>query len=97
MRLLLEYPFLLPSCQVDKGAIKFVIGGANIMCPGITSPGGVLPQVGKNSTIAIKCEGKENPLAIGYTVMTADEMKTVNKGIGIEMITYIGDEIWLVK
>jgi PUA domain protein len=28
--------------QVDRGAIKFVLSGANIMCPGLTSPGGVL-------------------------------------------------------
>ena len=28
--------------QVDRGAIKFVLSGANIMCPGLTSPGGAL-------------------------------------------------------
>jgi len=28
--------------QVDRGAIKFVLSGANIMSPGLTSPGGVL-------------------------------------------------------
>ena len=25
--------------QVDRGAIRFVLKGANIMCPGLTSPG----------------------------------------------------------
>ena len=29
----------MPIMQVDKGAIKFVLSGANIMCPGFTSPG----------------------------------------------------------
>ena len=28
--------------QVDRGAIKFVLSGANIMCPGLTSPGGLM-------------------------------------------------------
>lgn len=28
--------------QVDRGAIKFVLSGANIMCPGLTSPGGAM-------------------------------------------------------
>lgn len=28
--------------RVDRGAIKFVLSGANIMCSGLTSPGGVL-------------------------------------------------------
>ena len=35
---------MMKSVQVDKGAIKFVLGGANIMCRGITSPGGRLPD-----------------------------------------------------
>lgn len=37
-------PDMMKSVQVDKGAIKFVLGGANIMCRGITSPGGRLPD-----------------------------------------------------
>ena len=39
-------PTLLPIMRVDKGAIKFVLQGANIMCPGLTSPGGSLAEVG---------------------------------------------------
>lgn len=35
-------PFILPKVQVDTGAIKFVLQGANIMCPGMTSKGGRL-------------------------------------------------------
>jgi PUA domain protein len=31
---------MLPIVQVDRGAIKFILGGANIMCPGLTSAGG---------------------------------------------------------
>ena len=31
--------------QVDKGAIKFVLSGAHIMCPGLTSPGAALPDI----------------------------------------------------
>lgn len=29
--------------QVDKGAIKFILSGANIMCRGFTSAGGLIP------------------------------------------------------
>lgn len=39
LRLLHQYPDLLPKLQVDRGAIRFVLSGANIMCPGLTSPG----------------------------------------------------------
>ncbi|CAE7244316.1 mcts1, partial [Symbiodinium microadriaticum] len=40
LRLLHKYPSMMPKMQVDKGAIKFVLRGASIMCPGLTSPGG---------------------------------------------------------
>jgi len=38
-------PFLLPHMQVDKGAIKFILSGANVMCPGLTSPGARMTDV----------------------------------------------------
>jgi malignant T-cell-amplified sequence len=38
---------MMSRMQVDKGAIRFVLSGANVMCPGFTSPGGSLPtQIG---------------------------------------------------
>jgi PUA domain protein len=44
-------PFLLPHQQVDKGAIKFILSGANIMCPGLTSPGAKLIEADKDAII----------------------------------------------
>lgn len=44
-------PFLLPHMQVDKGAIGFVLSGANIMCPGLTSPGARMTKVDKDSIV----------------------------------------------
>ena len=37
-------PDILPKLQVDRGAIEFVLKGANIMCPGLTSKGGRLVE-----------------------------------------------------
>ncbi len=44
-------PFMLPRMQVDKGAIKFVLSGANIMCPGLTSPGAKMTRVPKGTVV----------------------------------------------
>ncbi len=44
-------PFILPHQQVDKGAIKFVLSGANIMCPGLTSPGAKLYPAGVDTVV----------------------------------------------
>ena len=66
---------MMKSVQVDKGAIKFVLSGANIMCRGLTSPGGRLPEgLEAGEPVAIFAEGKENPLAVGELAMSSDEM-----------------------
>ena len=64
----------MPSCQVDKGAIKFVLGGANIMCPGMTSPGGKIPEIEKGKTVKIMAEDKIHPIGIGFSVLNPNEM-----------------------
>lgn len=46
-------PFFLPMQQVDKGAIRFVLSGANIMCPGLTSPGAKMTEVPKGTVVVI--------------------------------------------
>ncbi len=42
LRILHQYPDMMPKLRADKGAIKFVLSGANIMCPGLTSPGATM-------------------------------------------------------
>jgi predicted RNA-binding protein (TIGR00451 family) len=42
LRILHQYPHMMPKLRTDKGAIKFVLSGANIMCPGLTSPGATI-------------------------------------------------------
>ncbi|VEN45627.1 unnamed protein product, partial [Callosobruchus maculatus] len=51
LRLFHKYPFFLPMQQVDKGAIRFVLSGANIMCPGLTSPGAKMTVVPKDTIV----------------------------------------------
>ena len=38
-----QYPTLFPRIRIDRGAIRFVLSGAALMAPGLTSPGGRLP------------------------------------------------------
>ncbi|KAJ4831340.1 hypothetical protein Tsubulata_033240 [Turnera subulata] len=75
LRLLHQYPNIMKKLQVDRGAIKFVLAGANIMCPGLTSPGGVLDEeVDAETPVAIMAEGKQHALAIGFTKMSAKDI-----------------------
>lgn len=97
LRLLHKYPFICPWEQVDKGAIRFVLGGANIMCPGLTSPGAKMTSVPKGTVVAVVAEGKQHALAVGLTAMSTDDISKINKGIGIENIHYLNDGLWQMK
>ncbi|KAM5221499.1 LOW QUALITY PROTEIN: malignant T-cell-amplified sequence 1 [Ctenodactylus gundi] len=97
LRLLHKYPFILPHQQVDKGAIKFVLSGANIMCPGLTSPGAKLYPAAVDTIVAIMAEGKQHALCVGVMKMSAEDIEKVNKGIGIENIHYLNDGLWHMK
>lgn len=37
-------PHIMKQVRADKGAIPFVLSGANVMCPGLTSAGGDMPE-----------------------------------------------------
>lgn len=66
---------MLPKLQVDRGAIKFVLSGANIMCPGLTSKGARMDtDLPADSIVAIMAEGKENALAVGLLKMSTEDM-----------------------
>ncbi|XP_045204923.1 malignant T-cell-amplified sequence 1-like [Mercenaria mercenaria] len=97
LKLLHKYPFILPHMQVDKGAIRFVLSGANIMCPGLTSPGAKMTKVDKDQIVAIMAEGKGCALAIGVTKMSTDDILEKNKGIGVDNIHYLNDGLWNMK
>ncbi|XP_057770576.1 uncharacterized protein LOC130990371 isoform X1 [Salvia miltiorrhiza] len=97
LRLLHQYPNIMKKLQVDRGAIRFVLAGANIMCPGLTSPGGALDdEVEAETPVAIMAEGKQNALAIGFTKMSAKDIRSINKGIGVDNMHYLNDGLWKV-
>uniref|UniRef100_A0A0N5AYW4 PUA domain-containing protein n=1 Tax=Syphacia muris TaxID=451379 RepID=A0A0N5AYW4_9BILA len=97
LRLLHKYPFIMPHQQVDKGAIKFVLNGSQIMCPGLTSPGAKLTDnISKNTLVAVMAEGKQHALGIGLMKMSSEEIRSINKDVGIENIHHLNDGIWKV-
>jgi PUA domain protein len=89
LKLVHKYPSLeFTQVTVDKGAIPFLIGGANVMCPGLTNTGGIMPPDGeekdangfdlpglsKGDGVIIFAEGKEHALAVGVMTMSSADM-----------------------
>ena len=95
LRVLHKYPDMMPKLRVDKGAIRFVFQGANIMCPGLTSPGAdIIDDVDEDEPVAIYAEGKTHALAVGITKMSTADIKSVNKGIGVDTVHHLNDGLW---
>lgn len=96
LRLLHQYPFILPRHQVDVGGCKYVISGANVMCQGLTSAGGeVADDVNETQPVAIYIEGKEHAVAVGFATMSSDEILKKNKGPCVDNVHYLGDGLWM--
>lgn len=47
LKLVHRFPQAFPTIRIDRGAIRFVLSGATLMAPGLTSKGGRLPLDGK--------------------------------------------------
>lgn len=98
LKLLHKYPSMMKRMQVDRGAIKFILGGANIMCPGFTSKGGSLPcEMGAELPVAIYAEGKEHAIAVGMTKMSTKDIVSVNKGIAVETVHFLLDGLYTLQ
>lgn len=86
---------------IDRGAIRFLLAGAHMMCPGLTSAGGYLPApenaIPAGAAVAIFAEGKEHAVGVGITKLGSEDMRRLNKDVGVETVTYLGDDLWALE
>ena len=94
LRVLHAYPLMMKMQTCDKGAIKHIFSGSNIMAPGLTSEGGNLVDCEAGEAVAIMAEGKEHAMGIGLMNMSSDEIKSEGKGEAIELIFFMNDAVW---
>ncbi len=93
-----QHPKIWTTVTVDKGAIPYILGGANIMCPGLTNPGAILnPDLKAGDGVVVMCEGKETAIATGVLKMSAKDIKEVNKGVAVECCHFLGDGLFNCK
>ncbi|XP_054155112.1 malignant T-cell-amplified sequence 1-like [Oppia nitens] len=98
LKLIQKYPFICPLMQVDKGAITFVLSGANIMCPGLTSKGAIMtPDLPVDSVVTVIAESKQHALSMGILKMSTNDIAKINRGIAIENVHFLNDGLWRLK
>ena len=90
LHLMMKFPDLIPSVTVDKGAIKFVVNGADIMRPGITAS----QEFAKAAVVVIIDENYQKPLAVGRALFSSSDLMACKEGKVIANLHRVGDGIW---
>lgn len=80
-------------CAVDRGAIPFLMNGADCMAAGIQI---VDPTIERGDLVWVRDEEHGKPIAIGWALMNADTMDQSTKGKSIRTIHWIGDDLWSI-
>ena len=78
-----------PSVQVDEGAVKFVINGADIFSQGIVK----FNKDFSENTIVTITNPQDSVLSIGKCLFSSRDLLTA-KGKSIINLHYLGDKIW---
>ncbi|GLI62284.1 hypothetical protein VaNZ11_004846 [Volvox africanus] len=96
-------PTLLPQVYVKHPAVsRYIVGGADLMLPGVLLPPGGLPYFEKEQLVAICSPGNVAPVAVGTATMAATDAvvrilgsgATGPKGKLVELLQYYGDYLW---
>jgi len=91
LTLLLNKQVDLKKIVVDKGAIRFVTNGADVMRPGITK---IDSSIKKGDIVVIVDENHDRALAIGRSMLDAKQMEDKNSGKVVKNLHTIQDNVW---
>ncbi|XP_021889610.1 eukaryotic translation initiation factor 2D isoform X1 [Carica papaya] len=91
-----KVPELLPSFMLKGGEVsRYIIGGADLMFPGISIPVEGLPSFLAGEPWAVKVPGNPAPIAVGATTMSSTEaLKAGLRGKALRITHYYRDFLW---
>lgn len=89
-------PSLLPAFVLKGGEVsRYVLGGADLMFPGIYIPADGLPSFAAGEPWAVKVPGNAAPIAVGITTLSSsDAMKAGLRGKALRITHYYRDTLW---
>lgn len=91
LTLLLDNKVDLKSIIVDRGAIRYVTNGADVMRPGITK---IDPLIKKGDIVRIADETHNRALAVGKALFDAHAIEAKSSGKVIKNLHTIQDNVW---
>ena len=86
IKLLEKFPYV----TVDMGAVKFMCNGANVMRPGIKE----FSDFEEEEVVCVVEESQHKFLAVGKSLVSSEELKTMEKGEVIKSMHYVSDKYW---
>ncbi|KAM6977286.1 eukaryotic translation initiation factor 2D [Aplochiton taeniatus] len=90
-----HYPNALPAFTTWPAVVQKLIGGADLMLPGIVVPPSGLPSVKQGDSCTVTVVGSRAPVAVGTSTMSSAEMCSVGmKGRGVSVLHTYMDSIW---
>ncbi|KAK3154368.1 hypothetical protein QOZ80_2BG0189630 [Eleusine coracana subsp. coracana] len=91
-----KVPHLLPAFTLKGGEVsRYVIGGADLMFPGISIPPDGLPSFEAGQPWSVKVPGNPAPIAVGTTTMSSTEaLKAGLRGKALRIAHYYRDMLW---
>jgi PUA domain protein len=81
----------MPRIIVDMGAVPHVVGGADIMAPGIRRVEG---SFGEKELVVIIDEKHGKFLSVGRSLLSSETLAATKKGKVIANVHYVGDPVW---
>ncbi|RDI80949.1 hypothetical protein Vi05172_g9127 [Venturia inaequalis] len=104
-----RFPACFHRVRCDRGAIRFVLSGAPMMAPGLTSKGGRLPgeenegedakygveEFKQGDVVVVEAEGKEHACLVGVLSRSTGDIKKTGKDAALDnTYHYLGDGLW---
>ncbi|TKS77755.1 Eukaryotic translation initiation factor 2D [Collichthys lucidus] len=90
-----RYPALLPTFKTWPPVLQKLIGGADLMLPGVVVPPSGIPDVKQGNCCAITVVSNRAPVAVGTAAVSSAEMKSLGmKGRGVCVLHTYMDTLW---
>eukprot|EP01027_Heterolobosea_sp_BB2_P014120 GEZU01020325.1.p1 GENE.GEZU01020325.1~~GEZU01020325.1.p1 ORF type:complete len:219 (-),score=53.87 GEZU01020325.1:74-730(-) len=90
-----KVPHILIPFVTHSPVSEYILGGADMMLPGVIVPPGGFGNIKKGDKAAIMVNGNPFALAVGRVLQSSEEMaKNKMRGKGVEVVHLFGDYLW---
>lgn len=93
-----QLPSLLPTLSLKHhAATKYLLGGADLMLPGVFVPPEGLPPFVRGQLFSVTVRGNPCPLAVGRTLLSTTDISRMGpnpRGKLLEVLHVFGDHLW---